>query len=55
MAAALSAVERADRVWEEDREAWGVTGPVSGEALVRAASGVLDRLAPDLRRYLEGL
>jgi hypothetical protein len=55
MAGALAAVDGADNVWEEDREAWGVLGPASGEALVRAASDVLDRLAPSLRLHVAGL
>jgi hypothetical protein len=55
MAAALRAVEGADGVWEEDREVWGVTGTPSGEALVQAAAGVVDRLAPQARAYIESL
>jgi|SRR5580704_12747739 hypothetical protein len=52
MAAALRAVDGAERVWEDDREIWGVTGAVSGGALVRAAAGVVDRLADRARSYL---
>lgn len=48
MAAALSAVDGADYVWEGDREFWGVIGATSGEALVRGAWHVLDRLAPQV-------
>jgi hypothetical protein len=46
MGAALRSVAGAESVWEEDREVWGVIGTPSGEALVRAAAGVVDRLAP---------
>jgi hypothetical protein len=52
---ALRAVDGADRVWEDDREVWGVTGTVSGEALVRAAAGVVDHLADRARAYLDSL
>jgi hypothetical protein len=44
MGTALRAVDSAEMVWEEDREVWGLTSPVSGEALVRAAS---TRTPPD--------
>jgi hypothetical protein len=53
MAAALRAVDGAEMVWEDDREVWGVTGTVSGEALVRAAAGVVDHLADRARAYLD--
>lgn len=52
MAAALGAVDGAESVWEDDREVWGVTGTVSGEALVRAAAGVVDHLAARARAYI---
>jgi hypothetical protein len=55
MAAALGAVDGAGSVWEEDREVWGVTGTPSGKALVRAASGVVDHLAPRTRACIENL
>ncbi len=55
MAAALRAVDGAEMVWEEDREVWGVTGTVSGEALVRGAAGVVDHLADRARAYIYGL
>jgi hypothetical protein len=55
LAAALRAVEGAESVWEDDREAWGVSGIPSGEALVRAAAEVVDRLAPRARAYAEDL
>ena len=55
MVAALEAVDGAGSVWEEDREVWGVTGTPSGEALVRAASGVVDHLATRTRAYIENL
>ncbi len=42
-------------VWEEDREVWGVTGVPSGEALVRAAAGVVDHLAASARAYVGNL
>src|SRR5258708_1670541 len=45
MAAALRAVDGVERVWEDDREVWGVSGTPSGEALVRAAAHVIDHLA----------
>jgi hypothetical protein len=53
MGDALRAVDGAERVWEDDREIWGVTGTVSGEALVRAAAGVVDHLADRARAYLD--
>jgi hypothetical protein len=40
-------------VWEDDREVWGVTGTVSGEALIRAAASVVDHLADRARAYLD--
>lgn len=52
MGAALRAVDGAEMVWEDDREVWGVTGAVSGEALVRAAAGVVDHLADRARACL---
>lgn len=55
MAAALGSVDGVGSVWEEDREVWGVTGTPSGEALVRAASGVVDHLAPRARAYIDNL
>jgi hypothetical protein len=55
MAAALQAVDGVDSVWEEDREVWGVTGSASGEALVRAAAGVVDHLAASARAYVGNL
>lgn len=55
MAAALRAVDGAETVWEEDREVWGVTGGVSGEALVRAAAGVVDHLAERARAHIDSL
>lgn len=54
LAAALQAVDGAESVWEEDREIWGVSGIPSGEALVRAAAEVVDRLAAQARGYVEG-
>jgi hypothetical protein len=55
MPAALGAVDGAESVWEEDREAWGVSGTPSGEALVRAAAGVVDRLSAQTRACVEAL
>jgi hypothetical protein len=55
MAAALQAVDGVESVWEEDREVWGVTGTASGEALVRAAAGVVDHLAARARAYIGNL
>ena len=52
---ALTAVNGAESVWEEDREVWGVTGTPSGEALVRAAADVVDHLAARARAYVNGL
>ena len=52
MAAALQAVDGVESVWEEDREVWGVTGVPSGEALVRAAAGVVDHLAARARAHV---
>lgn len=51
--AALRAVVGAEMVWEDDREVWGVTGTVSGEALIRAAASVVDHLADRARAYLD--
>ena len=53
MGAALRAVDAAEMVWEDDPEIWGVSGAVSGEALVRAAAGVVDHLADRDRAYLD--
>jgi len=39
-------------VAEKDNETWRVTGRPSGEALVRAAAGVLDDLAGRMREAL---
>jgi hypothetical protein len=55
MPAVLRAVDGAANVWEEDREAWGVAGTPSGRALVRAAAGVVDRLAVQTRGRVEAL
>jgi hypothetical protein len=53
MGAALRAVAGAEMVWEDDPQIWGVTGTVSGQALVRAAAGVVDHLADRDRAYLD--
>lgn len=55
MLAALRAVPGVTSVEEEDREVWLVGGSPSGQALVRAAAGVVDRLAPQARAYIDGL
>jgi hypothetical protein len=49
MSAALVAVDGVQRVWEEDREVWGVTGTPSGQALVRAAAAIVDHYAEQVR------
>jgi hypothetical protein len=46
---ALRAVAGVTGVGEHDNESWGVSGNPSGEALVRAATGVVDELADRLR------
>ena len=53
MAAALVGVAGAGEVAEDDREVWLVTGSPSGEALIRAAAGVVDGLAHRARAYLD--
>lgn len=53
MAAALRAVDGAETVWEDDREVWGVTGTVSGEALARAAAEVVDHFADQARAHID--
>jgi hypothetical protein len=55
MIAALRAVPGVTSVEEEDREVWIVGGSPSGEALVRAAAGVVDGLAAQARAYIDGL
>ncbi|MGE5288083.1 MAG: hypothetical protein ACM3ML_12965 [Micromonosporaceae bacterium] len=55
MAAALGGVDGAREVAEDDREVWLVTGGPSGEALVRAAAGVVDGLADRARAYLDAV
>lgn len=51
--AALRAVPGVRTVDEEDREVWFVTGDASGEALVRAVSEVVDRLAPRVQAEMD--
>lgn len=53
VAAALETVPGAGAVAEEDRESWYVTGTPSGEALIRAAARVVDRLADRARAYID--
>lgn len=55
MTSALEAVPGVTAVEDEDREVWTVTGSPSGEALVGAAAGVVDNLAPRARAYIDGL
>ena len=55
MPEALLAVPGVTAVVEDDREAWIVSGEPSGEALVVAAAGVVDRLADRARAYIDGL
>jgi len=55
MASALRSVPGVTAVEEENREAWMVSGNPSGEALVRAAAGVVDSLARRARAYIDGL
>ena len=52
MDTALRAVPGVTDVAEEDREVWIVDGAPAGEALVRAAAAVVDRLAPRAREYM---
>jgi hypothetical protein len=54
IAAALRSVEGVESAEEMDREVWFVTGTPSGEALVRAAAGVVDGLAGQARDYVGG-
>jgi hypothetical protein len=55
MAAALQAVEGVEAVTQDHREASSVAGAPSGEALVRAAAQVVDRLAVRARAYLDSM
>jgi hypothetical protein len=55
MLAALRAVSGVTSLEEEDHEVWIVGGTPSGEALVRAAAGVVDSLAAQARAYIDGL
>jgi hypothetical protein len=52
MAAALQAVEGVEAVTQDHAEASYVAGALSGEALVRAAAQVVDRLACGCREPL---
>jgi hypothetical protein len=54
IAVALRSVEGVESAEEMDREVWFVTGTPSGEALVRAAAGVVDGLAVQARDYVGG-
>jgi hypothetical protein len=54
IAAALRSVEGVESAEKMDREVWFVTGTPSGEALVRAAAGVVDFLAGQARDYVGG-
>ena len=55
MAAALRAVDGVERVWEDNREVWGVSGTPSGEALVRAAAHIVDHLAARAKAHIDSL
>jgi hypothetical protein len=46
---ALRAVPGVTGVGEHDNESWGVSGSPSGEALMRAATSIVDALAERLR------
>ena len=50
---ALRSVPGVSDVHHEDREVWIVRGEPSGEAVVHAVSGALDRFAARIRIYLE--
>jgi len=52
---ALNAVPGVTEVIEEDREIWAVSGTPSGEALARAAAGVIDGLADRAKAYIDNL
>jgi hypothetical protein len=43
------------RIPSTELDEWGVTGAPSGEALVRAAAGVVDHLAASARAYVANL
>jgi hypothetical protein len=55
MAAALQAVDGAGASGKKTAKFWGVTGAPSGEALVRAAAGVVDHLAALARAHVGNL
>ena len=55
MPVAVGAVDGAESIWEEDREAWGVSGTPPGEAQARAAAGVVDHLSAQTRACVEAL
>lgn len=52
---ALRRVPGVERVWEEDRECWAVTGDPDGADLVRAVGEAVDRLALTVRAELGSL
>ena len=54
IAAALRSVDGVETAEELDREVWFVTGTPLGNALVRAASEVVDDLADQARAYAGG-
>lgn len=53
MESALQAVDGVTSVAEHDNESWNVRGSPSGEALTRAAAGVVDDLADRLREGMQ--
>ena len=52
---ALREVRGVEEVVHEDQEVWIIAGDPNGEALVRSAAGVVDKLEPELRRYFASL
>jgi hypothetical protein len=52
---ALKKVKGVSAVAREDTEIWLVQGEAGGEDLVRACSQALDKMAPDIRKYIEDL
>lgn len=55
MQRALEAVDGVTNVAEHDTESWSVSGTPSGEALMRAAAGIVDDLADRMRDAMRRL
>jgi hypothetical protein len=55
MTSALSGIDGAEDAFQDDTEAWLVTGSPSGEGLVRAAAQVVDDLGDRAREYIDSL